>query len=104
MLNIIKVILFVLVNIAGWFTLQVVGAVAMKIGVFPQLPGDHMEIFKYWYFYVGLWIWMAAAAVSVAYFFASDEKKNWFLLAPMYVMATYASLTILYFSFIYTIN
>ena len=104
MLNIIRVILFVLVNIVGWFTLQVVGAVAMKIGVFPSLPGEHMEYFKYWYFYVGLWVWMAAALLSVAYFFIKDELKNWLLLAPMYVTAIYATLAIIYFRFIYTIG
>lgn len=105
MLNIIKIILFVLVNVAGFYTTSVAAGGAMKLGVFPQLPvGPHLEYFKLMYFGGGSWIWIAAALISVGYFFARDELKNWLLLAPMYVTAIYCTVVLVYFNFFYTIT
>lgn len=104
MLNIIKIILFVLVNIAGFYTTSVIAGVALKLGVFPQLPvGPHMEYFKWVYFGGGPWVWIAAAIVSVGYFFAGDKLKNWLLLAPMYTTAIYCTIVLIYFNFFYAV-
>ena len=54
MLNIIRVILFLIVNIAGWYAIPVMALVAMKYGFFPSLPPDYVSYFKLWYFGVGV--------------------------------------------------
>ncbi len=105
MLNIITIILFVLVNVAGFYTTPIVGNVAIKLGFFPSLPvGEHMEYFKFMYFGGGQWVWIISAIASIGYFFARDGLKNWLLLAPMYVTAIYCTLTLIYFNFFYTIT
>ena len=101
MLNIIRVILFVLVNVAGWYAIQIVYIVTTKYGLLPDLKSVDIPTFQFWYFYVGLWVYMGAAVVSVGYFFVRDELKNWLLLAPMYVTAIYCTATMIYFSFLY---
>lgn len=104
MMNIIQVILFVIVNIAGFYTTPVVANIAARIGLWPDLPpGIHMETFKLWYFGGGPWLWIASALVSIGYFFAKDELKNWLLLAPMYVTAIYCVGAIVFFNFFYNI-
>ena len=105
MLNIIKVLLFVLVNIAGFYTTPIVAHIAIRTGIFPQLPvGEHTEYFKLMYFAGGPWVWIVSAVASVLYFFTRDEIKNWLLLAPMYVTALYCTAVLIYFNFFYTIS
>ncbi|MCB9990511.1 MAG: hypothetical protein H6867_03905 [Rhodospirillales bacterium] len=105
MLNIIKVILFVIVNIAGFYVTPVIAHVAIKIDMFPQLPvGEHSEYFKLLYFAGGPWVWIASAVISIGYFFTKDELKNWLLLAPMYLTGIYCTLVLIYFNFFYTIH
>ena len=104
MLNIIKIILFIIVNVAGWFSVQVIALLAIKYSVFPQLPPLDMELLKWWYFTVGIWVWMACALVSIGYFFTLNELKNWLLLAPMYGTALYCVSTLVYFQYFYTIH
>ena len=106
MLNIIKVILFIIVNIAGWYTISVVASVAIKMDVFPQFtPGSvHAETFKLWFLGGGMWVWIACALTSISYFFLENEWKNWLLLAPMFIPAAYGTAVLIYFNFIYTIG
>lgn len=104
MVNIIKIILFVLVNLAGFYMTAIVANVALKLGMFPQLPvGPHMEYFKMVFFGFGAWVWIAAALVSIGYFFTSGSARNWLLLAPMYVTAIYCAAVVVYFNFFYPI-
>lgn len=93
-----------IVNVAGWFTVQVVALLAIKYDLFPQLPPVDTEVLKWWYFTVGIWVWMASALVSLGYFFTWNELKNWLLLAPMYVTGIYCATTLIYFNFFYTIH
>jgi len=104
MINIIKVILFIIVNVAGWFTIQVVALIAMKYSMFPQLPLMDMQVLKWWYFSVSIWVWMGAALISIGYFFTKDELKTWLLLAPMYITAIYCVATLVYFKFFYILH
>jgi len=104
MLNIIKTLLFIIVNIAGWYTIPVVAGVSMKIGVFPEfMPGSvHDELFKFWFGGVGMWVWLGCFVVSISYFFLENEWKNWILLSPMFVTGIYGIATVVYFAFIYS--
>lgn len=104
MINILKIALFVIVNIAGFFTLSVLANVAVKLGIFPSLPpGIHMEEFKSWFMAGGMWIFIASVMISVGYFFTRDELKHWLLFAPMYMTGIYGTAVILYFNFIYSV-
>ncbi len=105
MLNIIRVLLFIIVNIAGWYTIPVIASIAAKLDVFPKLPpGIHTEAFKLWFLGGGMWVWIICAVISIGYFFTRNELKNWLLLAPMYVTAIYGTAVLLYFNFIYTLS
>ena len=105
MLNIIKVILFVIVNIAGFHTLAIAVGVSAKLGFLPQLPeGYHLETFKFWYFGIGSWVFIGCMLISIAYFFSRSELKNWLLLLPMFGTGIYAFATLIYFNFIYTVT
>ena len=104
MMNIIKLILFSLVNAAGYFTISTIATLAIKLDVFPQMPpGVHMENFKLALFGIGMWVWIGCALVSIGYFFVSDKYKNWLLLAPMYGPAIYSTIVILYFNYFYSV-
>lgn len=103
MLNIIKVILFIIVNIAGFYMIPILASVAAKLDIFPQLPpGTDTEVLKLWFLGVGMWVWIACALISTGYFFTKDELKNWLLLSPMYGTAIYGTAVLMYFSYIYT--
>ncbi len=105
MMNIIKVILFILVNVTGFYTNAIMINVAAKWDWVPQLPqGEHVQTFQLWYMGGGMWVFIAAALISVGYFFAKNELKNWLLLAPMYITATYCFAVLFYFNYIYTIS
>lgn len=104
MLNVIRVILFVIVNLAGWFTIPASYHMADKTGFVPELPpGLPMETFKYWFFGMGMWVWIACAVVSIAYFFMENEWKNWVLLSPMFITALFCAGILIYFNFFYTL-
>lgn len=103
MQNIIRVILFVLVNVAGWYGIQIIAVLAMKYGIFPQLPAEYNEMLKFWYFGIGMWVLIGSAIVSIGYFFARDEIKNWLLFAPMYITGSYCVATIIYFKYFFSI-
>jgi len=105
MLNIIKVTLFVLVNIAGWYTIPILANLASKIGFFPQLPvGQATEDFKLWFLGGGTWVFIGGFFASIGYFFSREELKNWLLFAPMYAPALFGFAVLIYFSFFYTIS
>ncbi|MEC7029148.1 MAG: hypothetical protein VXW91_05700 [Pseudomonadota bacterium] len=104
MTNIIKIALFVIVNIAGFFTISVLANVAVKIGLFPSLPpGIHTETFKMWFMAGGMWVFIGSVFISIGYFFTRDELKHWLLFAPMYCTGIYGTAVILYFNFIYSV-
>lgn len=104
MTNIIKIALFVIVNIAGFFTISVLANVAVKIGMFPSLPpGIHTEEFKMWFMAGGMWVFIGSVFISIGYFFTRDELKHWLLFAPMYCTGIYGTAVILYFNFIYSV-
>ncbi len=104
MLNIIKVILFVIVNVAGLYTIPVLANMALKMDVFPSLPpGHHTEVFKFWFLGIGMWVWIACAFVSVGYFFFRNEIKNWLLLSPLFGTAIFGTAVLIYFNFIYSV-
>ncbi|GEM_PF-1690059 len=105
MLNIIKTILFIIVNIAGFYSIAVVGNMAVKIDIYPEFPPETYEydLFIYWFYFVGMCIWIACALASISYFFMENEWKNWILLSPMFIPGIYGTAVVIYFFFVYTL-
>jgi len=100
MLNVIKVLLFVMVNAAGFFVSSVVINLAVMMNVFPKVPqGPDMESFRTLLMAGSMWVWGASALVSVGYFFVERYTRAWLLLAPLYVPAIYTICVMLYFNF-----
>ncbi len=100
MLNIIKIILFVLVNAAGAFVVPTLANLALMMDVFPSLPiGPIRSSFGLW-LGAHLWVWGLAALGSIGYFFVNSELKTWLLLAPLYMTAIYGVAVLVYFNFI----
>ncbi len=102
-LNLIKIVLFLLVNAAGWFTVPVVINLAVKLGRLPDVATTRPEYFEtYQFLLLGMAIpvWAIAALFSIGYFFATREARAWLLLAPIYVPALYSVGIITYFHFV----
>src|SRR4051812_13976861 len=100
MVHVVKLILFLLVNLAGWFVIPLFINLAHMLNVYPDLPEELLHTFAIMLLQIGPWIWVAAAMASVGYFFTRGELRIWLLLAPMYVPAIYSTLVITYFNFV----
>ncbi|HEY8191916.1 MAG TPA: hypothetical protein VIG74_05780 [Alphaproteobacteria bacterium] len=101
MINVIKIVLFLLVNMAGYYTIPMLVWITVTAGIFPQIPpGPIMESFKMMLLGGGTWVWIAAALASVGYFFVPPrELRTWLILAPMYCPAIYGMSVLLYYKF-----
>jgi hypothetical protein len=100
MVNVIKILLFILVNAGGFEILPTMYVIAAKFDFLPQLPTDAMvQSFSFWFFKLGPWVWVASALASVGYFFTQGEMKTWFILAPLYIPFIYDVGVIVYFNF-----
>lgn len=105
MINIIKVILFVLVNVAGFYAIPIVGSIAAKIDAMPSLPtATDYNTFKLWFAGGGLWVYGIGALASIGYFFTRDELKHWLLFAPMYLTVIYGVGVLIYFNYFFYIS
>ncbi len=105
MIQLIKAILFLLVNVAGYFTIPLLGGVAAKLDQFPSLPpGEHLELFVLWYFGIGGgWVFGFSALISVGYFVARDSIKHILLFAPMYNTFLFGLGVLIYFNHFHTV-
>lgn len=102
-LNLIKIVLFLIVNAAGWFTIPVIINLAVKFGRLPDVATKRPEFFEIYQFLLlsmSIPVWAIAALASVGYFFAAREARPWLLLAPIYVPALYSIGIITYFHFV----
>lgn len=101
MVHVVKLVLFLLINVAGWFAIPLAINLAHMMNVYPDLPdGAALHEFAVMLLGVGPWVWVAAALASVGYFFTRGELRAWLILAPLYVPTIYAILVITYFNFV----
>jgi len=99
MVNIIKFILFLLVNAGGYYTIPVIMHVVIMTETYPQLSPVENDMMRHWLFGIGTWVWVAAAFLSVGYFFVPGKIKVWLILAPLYIPAIYGVSTLIYFTY-----
>lgn len=101
MMNLVKIILFVLVNAAGFNVVPILIHVAIKIDKFPQIPvGPVQDSFSFWLFAMSMIVWGISALISVGYFFTKKtEARTLLILAPLYIPALYGTGVMLYYNF-----
>mgnify|MGYP006196054869 CR=1 FL=1 len=61
MLNIIKIILFLLVNLGGFYTIAILVNVCVQLGIFPSMPNAVMHNEFLNWLSLGTMVWLAAA-------------------------------------------
>jgi len=102
MLHVVRILLFLLVNAAGYLSILLLSNGAIKMGVYPDmLTLQDRDMFETWLFGGGLWVWIASAFVSIGSFFTIGTMRNVLLLAPLYMTGSYVTLVILYFYFMW---
>jgi hypothetical protein len=102
MKTLMKIILFLLVNAAGYFSVALVPNLAILLHLFPKFdPGQDVTTFQLWMGGGGMWVWIAMALVSLGYFFVRGSARTLLLLAPLFIPALYVAAVILYFSHAY---
>ena len=99
--NVITILLFLLVNAAGWYTPAATIVVATMLELLPDVPDSALESYQLLMLAIPIPLWACAALASIGYFFAAaPETRVWLLLAPIYVPAIYLIAVITYFHFI----
>lgn len=100
-LNIIKIVLFALVNAGGYFVIPIMINLAVKWDVFPEVGAGKMyQDLIFMLTGAGTFVWAAAGLASVGYFFVKGELRTWLILAPLYVTTIYGLGVLIYFNFI----
>jgi hypothetical protein len=101
MVHVVKVILFAMICVAGFYVIPLVTNLSIMLNVYPSLPdGELVQSFAFWLFTGGIGMWLLASIASVGYFFTRGELRIWLLLGPMYVPAVYGILVITYYNFV----
>jgi hypothetical protein len=96
-LKIIQIVLFVIVNLFGFYVVPLIANSAVKFGLMPdQLsPDQHYMMMTAFTYYVPFWA--VAAVASIGFFFTRAEMRAWLILAPLYVPALFGTGILLYF-------
>ena len=101
MIHLIKIVLFLLVNLGGYNVINLTVWMAVTLGIFPELPpGQELEDFKSLLFQGGFVVWAICALASTGYFVVPHrELRTWLILAPLYGTFLYAAGLMIYFNF-----
>lgn len=91
MIQLVKILLFGIVNAAGFTALPILANVAIMLNMHPKFSSAiEQEHFKFYFFGIGTWVWIAAAVLSLGYFFAkSAETRFLLILAPLFAPIIY---------------
>lgn len=100
LLNIVKIVLFLLVNAAGYFAVPTIIALTAKFNLMPFVEGIEFQTFQFLILTVPIPLWACTALVSIGYFFTAGELRSWLLLAPLYVTVLYGIGVITYYHFV----
>lgn len=99
--NILKIIIYVLVNIAGFYVTPVTPSVAHMLGVFPEFGEEQiasLELMRSWMFGGGIWVWLVFAFISTGYFFVQGKLRFWLLSLPVAVPVLYQIVMLIRFN------
>ncbi len=103
MVHIVHVILYLLVNIAGFLMIHVVPDIARQLHLYPDYISEvRREALNRAYYtsaFLGLILGTAASTVYFMVNKKNRELRTWLLLAPLYMTFICAMGVILYFKF-----
>ena len=96
---VLKILLFLAINLIGFFTNAFLVNIGIMFGVYPLMPSQaSLDLFNAWLYTGAFWVWVAAALLSVGYFIA-EKNQNWFILAPIYSPLIYSMAVMTYFTY-----
>lgn len=97
--DLLKIIVFLVVALIGFFTVSIVFYIAHFTGAMPEaIPDESLAAFKTTYFGGTLWAWIAGVAVALGSFFVRGKAARWLLLwAPVYIPAGFAIASLWFF-------
>lgn len=101
MIHLVKITLFLLVNLGGYNVVRLLAWVTHTLGIFPRLPaGPDREMFNYLLFQGGFFVWVACGLASIGYFVVPyRELRTWLILSPLYGPFLYSVALMIYFNF-----
>lgn len=82
----IKILLFLIFNLAGFFATSLLFVISLKLGV---ITADNIDQFSPSIFLGASLTWLTCALYSVAYFFIKGKMKFFFLSAPLVFPLSY---------------
>lgn len=88
-LNIIKFLLFVIVNLFGWFMVPFIVTSTAKFNLLPDTLNATQTEQMMTMFAMYQPIWAIAAIASIGFFFTRRELRAWLILAPLYTTAIF---------------
>ncbi len=97
MTDIPKLILFLLANLLGFFSVGICYVFGLTTGIISaDDPAFDIQHFKEFFFKGTMMTWFICAVFSAAYFFARGRMRFLFLWAPVYIPIAYG-FTVLFF-------
>lgn len=101
MIHLIKIILFLITNVAGFYTIPAIINIAVMLNRLPDVQeASAFEAYQFLLITMSIPVWAISALISIGYFFANKDMRPWLLLAPVYVPAIYSVSVITYFHFV----
>lgn len=95
----IQVVIFVLVNLIGFYILPVMINLFIFWDILPDITAAGIqEQFKTYWFAGGMLCWFICALISLTYFFVKGKKRFAFLTAPIYGTILYGLFMVVYFN------
>lgn len=101
MVNVIKILLFAIVNAIGFYTTPIMANVAVMTDSVPKFSSEAAaNEFHKLFFAGGGWVWACAAILSVGYFIVkSVEIRMILILAPVFAPILYCVGVLGYYKF-----
>ena len=101
MVNVVKILLFAIVNAVGFYATPIMANVAVMTDSVPKFSNEAAASeFHNLFFGGGTWAWVCAAILSVGYFIVkSVELRMLLILAPVFAPIMYCVAILGYYKF-----
>lgn len=96
--DIVRILMFVLTNVLGFFAVSLILYGSAAMGLAPEsVPDEHKDQFATLYLGGTMWAWLAGMALSLGYFFTNKTFRIFLLWAPVIIPFVYASAVLAFF-------
>jgi hypothetical protein len=87
-MKLVQIALFLIVNAFGFYVVPLIANTVLKFDLIPaRLAQDPYALFNAFTYYIPFSI--AAALISIGFFFTKGETRAWLILAPLYIPAIF---------------